>query len=152
MKGGAIELALNELKLADHMIQVTLPLLNDRMIFINAVSHVYNAVKRVINEFLQKEFDYKRLDILPKEEERVALFLKEYILKLRLKDYNDVINKLETFNKFKNRSSVKLQRNDKFVIITPEYETFSISETEIKAYIKKVELFLNNIKDKLYER
>jgi len=149
--GAVVERALSELKLADHMIFVTLPLLNDRMIFLNAVTHVYNGIKMVIDEFLQKEYRYKRLESIPPDDDKITAFLKNYINRLKLNAYVEAINRIDAFIRVKAKSSVRLRKDDKFVLITPDYETVSISESEIKGYIKKVVGFINNMRSALNE-
>ena len=119
------------------MIYVTLPLLDDKRIFINAVNHLNKAIQMIIKQFMINETDYKRLKYLPSDDLLINDFIKKYSIRLRLNDYNEMINKLIRFNNVRQRSSIKLKKNDKFIVISPEYSMESLSINQIKEYLNK---------------
>ncbi len=143
---GGVEDSLSELRLADHMIYVTLPLLNDKRIFINAVDHLGNAIGLAIREFMKKEKDYKRLSYLPEDELLIDEFIKKYCTNTKLAKYAGMIKDITAFNKVRSNSSIKLKRNDKFIVISPEYTMTALSIEQVKNYLKMAKEFVEKMR------
>ncbi len=142
---GGLSLALEELKLADHMIYVTLPLLDDKRIFINAVNHLSKAIHMIIKQFMINETDYKRLKHLPSDDLLINEFINKYSRKLGLTVYNEMIKKIMRFNNVRQRSSIKLKKNNKFIVISPEYSMESLSIDQVKEYLNKVKDLISKV-------
>ncbi len=149
--GGVISAARGELKLADHMIYVTLPLLGDRRIFLNAVNHLGKAINGVIMAYLEKEKKYKRLEFVPPLEMAVNLFVSKYAKKLGLEQYVSMIKAINSFNNVREKSSIKLKRDNKFIVISPEYTMVTLTEEEVKNYIRLTSEFIDVMEEKLNE-
>lgn len=136
--------ALEELRLADHMLYVTMPLLDDKRVFINAVTHVSNAVKGVIHKFMTREADFKRIR-MPSEELLINDFLTKYVNKLGLESYTEMIKGITCFNDVRSKSSIKLKKNDKFIVISPEYSMVALSLDQARFYVRQAREFVSRL-------
>jgi len=142
---GGVSSALEELRLADHMIYVTFPLLDDKRVFLNAVGHLGNAIKTVITEFMRLEIDYKRLSFMPPEDLVVNEFISRYAERLGLACFTDMMKAVTTFNNVRNRSSIKLKKNEKFIVISPEYSMVTLTVAEAKEYVRQAKEFISRM-------
>lgn len=142
---GGVGTALEELRLADHMIYVTLPLLDDKRVFINAVSHIGKALKDVIRLFMQCETDYKQIPFMPGEDFLINEFINKYSARLGLQGYADMIKNVVSFNDVRGRSSIKLKKNDKFIVISPEYSMVALTVEQVKAFLKLAREFVQRM-------
>lgn len=147
--GEAITTARKELRLADHMIYITLPLLGDRKIFLNAVNHLGKAINELIKAYLEKEWRYKRLEFKPPGDTGINLFLTKYSKVLGLQSHELMIKSINSFNNVREKSSIKLKRDDKFIIISPEYTMVTLTEAEVKRYIRQTSEFIDIMEEKM---
>ena len=142
---GGFTKALEELRLADHMIYITFPLLEDKQIFLNAVTHLGNAIREVVHSFMKNEFDYKRIRFMPPSDLLINEFTSKYSARLGLTPYIKMVKDVTTFNNVRSRSTIKLKRNDKFIVISPEYSMVALSLSEIKDYLGRAKEFVNKM-------
>jgi len=142
---GGVSKAVEELRLADHMIYITLPLLDDKGIFLNAVSHLGKAVREVVRSFMSREADYKRLSFMPPEDLLINEFIGKYASQLGVKGYTKMLKEVTAFNNMRSRSSIKLKRNNKFIVISPEYSMIALSIAEVKGYLGLAKEFISKM-------
>lgn len=142
---GGVSTALEELRLADHMIYVTLPLLDDKRVFINAVGHIGKALKDTVRLFMQREADYKQIPFMPGEDLLVNEFINRYSSRLGLQDYIEMLKSVVSFNDVRGRSSIKLKKNDKFIVISPEYSMVALTIEQVKAFLRQAREFVSRL-------
>jgi hypothetical protein len=148
---GGFSNALEELRLADHMIYVTLPLLDDKQIFLNAVSHLGNAVRDIVRTFMKFEAAYKRINFLPSEDLLINEFIMSYSERLGVESFIQMIKDVTSFNNVRKRSSIKLKRNDKFIVISPEYSMVALSMKQVKEYLGLAREFIQKMRGLINE-
>jgi hypothetical protein len=142
---GGIQKAQQELGLADHMLYVTFPLLNDKRIFLNAINHLGMAIREVVRSFMNREADYKRIR-MPPEDFLINDFINKYSQKLGLNSYIKMIRDVTSFNNIRDRASIKLKRKDKFIVISPEYSMFALTINDAKNYLGLAREFMDKMK------
>jgi len=143
---GGVSKAVEELRLADHMIYITFPLLEDKQIFLNAVTHLGNAIRVVVKDFMTQEVAYKRVRFMPPEDLLINEFISKYSSKIGISSFSKMIKDVTTFNNVKSRSTIKLKRNDKFIVISPEYSMVALTLSEVKSYLSQAKEFVNKMK------
>jgi len=132
-----LERAKKELKLADHMVYVTMPLVGDGKLFISVIDHLFMSITESIGKFLEREKNYKRLELLPQDmKERVELFKRRYAAKLGLDGKTiEMLDHIVAASGARSNSQSQFVRNDKFVIISRDYRVHAIDKVAIKRYI-----------------
>ncbi len=126
---------LKELALADHLIYVTMPLLNDKQLIINAAKHLNNALTKAI-------INYMKQRTITHDEETI---INEFLSNKEFVKYSEMIHSLRSFVKQANKYSIKLKRKDKIIIINQDYNTTIISEKKLKDYIKTSKELINKL-------
>ncbi|MBD3312457.1 hypothetical protein GF352_03330 [archaeon] len=149
---GGLKSAVEELSLADHMLYVTFPLLNDKQIFLNAVNHLGKSITEVIRAFMSREVAFKRIKFMPPKDLLINEFIDRYSGNLGLnKRLVKMIKQVTTFNNVRHRSSIKLKRNDKFIVISPEYSMSALTLEEAKDYLRLAREFVQKMRGQMDE-
>jgi hypothetical protein len=141
------EKAVRSIKIADHMLSVSYPLLNDPKILVSAANNLLQAVDHSMTSVLEHEKLFKRIQNYPDTVQgRFALF-KQRVLKGNVdKDYA-VVNELMVIVDNHKSSTMEFPRQDKFVIASESYELRTLTVQELKDYLVKVK----GIVEQLYE-
>jgi hypothetical protein len=141
------EKAVKSVKIADHMLGVSYPLLKDPKILVSIANNMLLAVDYAITSVLEHEKLFKRIQNYPDSVEGKLVLMKQRALKGSDNKNFDVINDLVAIAKSHNASSIEFHRQDKFVIASESYELRTLTEKELKDYLVKV----RGIVEQLYE-
>ncbi|MDD5182024.1 MAG: hypothetical protein PHC66_02520 [Candidatus Nanoarchaeia archaeon] len=136
--------AKRELSLAEHIMTVTLPFLNDKKIYFNILEHINNAIFNGMRSFLLMKKEHKELRIVPESNELAKqLFFEMYTDSLGLSSLDErFINELEHILKSYKKSQVEIERGQNQLIVLPSYETVSVNDDKIKKYLKDAKDFI----------
>jgi len=141
------EKAVKSVKVADHMLGVSYPLLKDPKILVSIANNMLLAVDYALTSVLEHEKIFKRIQNYPDNVEgRLALVKQRALKGSDVKNY-DVVNDLVLIAKSHNASAVEFHRQDKFVIASDSYELRTLTEKELKEHLVKV----RGIVEQLYE-
>jgi hypothetical protein len=141
------EKAVKNVKIADHMLGVSYPLLNDPKILVSVANNLLLAVDNAMASVLEHEMLFKRIQTYPISTQDKYLLLKKRALQgLDDKNYA-VINDLVEISKGHKSSPVEFPRQDKFVIASDTYELRTLTVKDLKDYLVKV----REIVEQLYE-
>jgi CTP:phosphocholine cytidylyltransferase-like protein len=137
--------AKRELGLAEHIMTVTLPFLNDKKIYFNIIEHINNAVFNGMRSFLIMKKEQKDLRIIPESDELAKqLFFEMYTESLGLSNLDErFVNELVSVIKSYKKSQAEIGRGNSQVIVLPSYETVSINDEKIKKYLKDAKEFIS---------
>jgi len=110
------EKALKSIKIADHMLGVSYPLLNDPKILVSVANNLLLAVDYSLSSVLEHEKLFKRIQNYPVLVDAKYLIVKQKALKgVHDKKY-DVINYIMEVVKSHKKSLIEFPRQDKLVI------------------------------------
>ena len=139
--------AKKELKLADHMLYVTLPLIADERLFISIIDHLFKSAVGVIGKYLEREVSYKRLEVVPKDaKSQIELFKRMYLPKLGLdRKTGEMFDSLLSAKNARSNVQSNFARKDKFVIISRDYRIHTIDKDSIKKYISLQKKLISRI-------
>ena len=137
--------AKRELGLAEHIMTVTLPFLNDKKIYFNILEHINNAVCNGMRSFLLMKKEQKDLRIVPESNELTKqLFFEMYMDGLGLSSLDErFVNELEHILKSYKKSQAEIGRGNSQIIVLPSYDTVSINDDKIKKYLKDAKEFIS---------
>jgi len=137
--GPLINSAKKEIMLSDHIIHVTMNMINDKKLLISALSHLDKAVKYLMENELRnaKKPVPSNRELLKKMFSEVYKGPK-YIL--------DIIEKIHEMMKTQEKEQICYLKERNLVIITNDYKTKVISEDEIKMIITQLKEFLRDKK------
>jgi hypothetical protein len=139
--------ALQKIKIADHMLFMTYPLVKDPKLLLSIIENIYASLDYSIASLLHYERLFKRIppfnDAFPS---RFEVFKTKMIPKhgLSPKSLQLVIDVKTILSEHK-KSPVEFSRKDKYVICTPSYTVKQIDIKLVKKYIFETKLFVENI-------
>jgi|SRR3989338_7489646 len=108
-----------KIKTADHLIYMTYPLIQDKKIFLTALSEIHNAIISIISSILQYEYIYKRIDLSKDAKINLQTFINNCapsydITDIEIKTIKEIISLSELHRK----SVMEFLKNDKIVILS----------------------------------
>ncbi|MGV8168996.1 MAG: hypothetical protein ACP5N3_02975 [Candidatus Nanoarchaeia archaeon] len=134
-------------KVADHMLGVSYPLLNDPKILVSVANNLLLAVDYALSSVLEHERLFKRIQNYPAAVDSKYTIVKQKALKGNdLKGFEVIKELMEIVGSHKD-SPVEFPRQDKFVIASNTYEIRTLTVKELKDFLVKV----RGIVEQLYE-
>lgn len=128
--------AAKHLRIADHMLTITYPMVKDPKLLLTILDNLYRSVMSSVESLLQYERLFKRINVFgDSDEERLSIF-KHVAQKYRLdQKYIRTIFELKELIRAHRNSPMEFARKDKFVIYTKDHDLKTISQGTIKSYI-----------------
>jgi len=141
------EKALKNIKIADHILSVTYPLVQDPKLLLAVIENIYFAFDNAMTSILDYERLFKRIpDVGEKFEIKFDIFRKKVAQNCNInQEHLKTIVELREMIKEHKESPVEFSRKDKFVICSDSYKMRTLSKEEIKKYISKAKLFIEEV-------
>ena len=139
--------AMQKIKVADHMLFMTYPLVKDPKLLLAIVENIFASLDFGMSALLQHERLFKRIppyhDTFPS---RFDIFKSKMIPRYKLSpSHAKLINDVRTIISEHKKSPVEFARKDKFVICSPSYSIKTIDINMVKKYIFETKVFVDNI-------
>jgi len=139
--------AKKKLQLADHILTMTYPIVKDPRLLLSSIESLFLAYSYGMSSVLHYERIFKRIPSFPENfSSKIKVFrdicIKRYDIDL---EYLKIIKDLRDILVAHKKSPVEFTRGDSFVICDEDYRTRIISLNEVKKYVEKAKLFINNV-------
>ena len=134
-------------KTADHLVYVTLPVVNDNKLIVTVLDNISMALSHGMDAILEYERLYKRiLPLADNFESRFEVFKSRIIGKYGfINDEALIITELRKFIEERKEAPMEFTRQNKYVICSDNYRMKIISLDEIKKYLSMTKNFLLKI-------
>ncbi len=141
----AREKAQAKLKLADHMLTQTYPLVKDPKLLIAAIENLFLALTNAMASVLHYERTFKRIPpFVDNFENKFTVFKEKCVPRYNLgRRYIKLIADLKEAVLAHRKSPIEFARKDNFVICSDNYKLKTLSMEQIKKYIELTKNFLN---------
>ena len=137
------EIARKKLQVADHMLTMTYPFVQDPKLLIAVMENLFLALANSMTSLLYYDRLFKRIppfqDTFPS---KFNMFKTKYANKFD-KEYMDLIQEIKEIILEHRKSPVEFSKKDKFVICSDNYKMKTVTLNQLKDYIKKTKLFIN---------
>ncbi|MCW1296381.1 MAG: hypothetical protein OH319_01735 [Candidatus Parvarchaeota archaeon] len=148
-----LERARSEMKIADHMMYVTVPLLSEKMLMSSVIEHMYKAMVNSMLALLEYERYYKKIFSLPSDDKLVVdLFFERHGDELEkaqiAKDLKEFFGLYQTMKK----SQIELKKDNELVIISDTFESIRIDEAKLKSYCEAMKKLLKIVEGEIVAR
>lgn len=145
--------ALKKVRVADHMLIMTYPLVKDPKLLLAVLENLFSALTNSVSSLLYYERTFKRIPIFNEDfDSKFALFKDKLVLKHNInKEYLVLIETIREMLVEHKKSPVEFSRGDRFVICSSNYRMKTISVNDIKKYVAKTKLFVADM-DRLVRR
>ena len=143
----AREKAQNHIKVADHMLTQTYPLVKDPKLLLVVVQNIFYSVTYSVAAILYYEHLFKRIPAFSENFDSMfnlfkARCTRRYNINI---EYLTLIQEIDDILKQHKKSPIEFARKDKFVIASDDYSLRTISLDKLKSYISKAKLFIQEM-------
>lgn len=141
------------LRIADHLIYITYPLIKDSRLLKKIIEHFYEITNLIIKSILQHESMYKRIQISNNLSKDFEIFKEKCASRFNFsKEEIEIIKQLFILGEKHDKSSTEFIRKDKLVIMSNNLKTESIGLEELKKYLNALKIILNKTKAKINDK
>ncbi|HJX05930.1 MAG TPA: hypothetical protein VJ461_04410 [Candidatus Nanoarchaeia archaeon] len=139
--------ALQKIKVADHMLFMTYPLVKDPRLLLSIIENVYASLDYGMSSLLHHERLFKRIPPFHDSfSSKLEIFKSRMIPTYGLNPrYPQLITDVKTILSEHKKSPVEFARKDKFVICSPTYSIKTVDINLVKKYIFETKVFVDNI-------
>ena len=144
-----LQTARKQIELADHMLYVTYPLVQETKFLLAIANHVISAARCSVQALLEFELLYKRLEQFNRTFlSEVEIYQKKVAPRYNLDGkYYKLLQKLMEVQKYDTESVVRFKRGDKYILSTGEYSMSAIDVDTVKRYSNLTKKFVQEIAD-----
>jgi hypothetical protein len=140
------ENAVKEMKLADHIFTMTYPMVQDPKLLKLVVKNIYESMNNTISMLLNYERYYKRIPPFTENYEAMVELCKGVFAKHNISQgYIGFLYEIKEMLDLQKKSDVEFVRKEKVVFASKDYDLNAISVKEIKEYIAKAKLFMQEV-------
>jgi len=138
------------IKISDHMIYVTYPLIKDKRLLLKIILETKKAVESCINSILHYESLYKRITLKKEQRENFRIFEHKCSGAYSITQ-NEIRLILELFELAERheRSTMEFVRNGKVVILSESLEHRIITIEKAKEFLELAKSILKKTKEKI---
>jgi len=142
--------AVKSLQIADHMVYVTFPLVNEQRLLLKIFDEIYKSIINCINAVLNYEYIFKRVQIYKDNNENIKTFMNKCA-----KDYNlsneqiQKIIEIIELNKRHRQSAMEFVKMNKVVILSDNLKTQTLDILKVKEYLFLAKYFLMQVNEKM---
>lgn len=139
--------ALEKIKVADHMLYMTYPVVKDPKILLSVIENVFASLDFSVGAILHHEKLFKRVPSFQENfQSRMELFRRVVAPQYNINtNYIKMINDVRTVLSEHKKSPVSFVKQDRFVILSPTYSVKTIDLNLAKKYVFETKLFVKNI-------
>ena len=136
-----------KLKLADHILTMTYPLVKDPRLLLSSLENLFLAYSYSMSSLLYYEQLFKRIPPFPDNfSDKFDIFKEKCSVRYNIdNEYMKIIRDIKDIIVSHKKSPMEFSRNDSLIICNENYNMKTISSNLIHGYIQKAKLFIKNI-------
>jgi hypothetical protein len=137
-----------KLRIADHMLTITYPLVNDPKLLLAVVENINFMIDNTLSYLLYYERIMKRVPaFLDNFDSKFRIFVEKVAPMYEInKEYFPFLQKINHIVVSHYDSPMEFSRKDKFVICSADYELESFDDSDMKRYLQIGKSFFSDIK------
>jgi hypothetical protein len=140
--------AKKKLQLADHILTMTYPLVNDSKLLLAVVENIFLSLTNAMGSVLYYERLFKRVPPFHDNFSSKFSLFREYAEKNNIdKEYLRLIQNIKDVIVKHKKSPVEFARKDQLVICNDDYKMRILSANELRGYMSKARSFLKITED-----
>jgi hypothetical protein len=139
--------AFEKVKVADHMLFMTYPVVNDPRLLIAVLENVSASLDYGVASLLHHQLLFKQIPPFKESyQSRFEMFRNLVVPKLNLSgNYVKLISDVRQLLSAHKKSPVSFVKKDKFVILSPKYDVKALDVNLMKRYVFEAKLFVSNV-------
>jgi hypothetical protein len=143
----SVEKAIKNIRIADHMLYVTYPVIKDKRLLLKALDQTYDSIICIINAVLQYDYLFKRIQIYKDAQANFQTFLEKCARRYNItpEESKEITNIIAVMNSHK-KSPIEFQRKDRIIIMSDNLKTTSIDYENLKKYLTLAKSLVTKIR------
>ncbi len=143
----ALEKAKKSIRLADHMLVMTFPLLKDPKLLLAVVENIFSSLSNAIYSVVYYERLFKRIPFFQDSfESKFLIFRTKIAQKYGInQEYIKLVQEINELLHSHKESPVEFSRGDRFVICSDNFRMKTVGVSELKKYIAQTKMFVADI-------
>lgn len=148
-----LEKAEKTLKVMDHIVYVTFPLIKEKRLLLKILLEINEAVSNCITSILQYEYLYKRIRLDKDSRENFKIFREKCAPRYKITEEEIVlISDLFNLAQKHKESGFEFVKNEKIVILSENLKTEIITHEKIKIFLSMAKRILEKTKSNFLSR
>lgn len=142
--------AIKSLQIADHMVYVTFPIVNEQRLLLKIFDEIYKSIINCINAVLNYEYFFKKIRIYKDNNENIRTFTDKCAKNYNLN--NEQIKKIIEIieiNKKHKQSAMEFVKTNKVVILSDNLKTQTLDISRVKEYLILAKYFLMQVNERV---
>lgn len=140
--------AISNLKIADHILVMTYPIVQDPKLLKVVLEKLYVAIEHAMASLLYFEKNQRKIYAFSESYIAMAKIIKTHLIKYNISpNYVGFIIELNDVYQSQKKSDVEFIRKEKFVFTNKDYKLNTITKEDMKNYLIKGKLFIKEIND-----
>jgi len=137
----------------DHLVYMTLPIVNDKRLLLKIIKETKTAVASCINSILQYEYLYKRIKLHNNQKTNFKTFVEKCAPRYKITQ-DEIKSLIELFEivESHNQSPFEFVRGDKIVILSQNSPHKTINVEKAKEFILTAKKILRKAEDGILKR
>jgi hypothetical protein len=138
------EKASKSIHIADHMLTMTYPLVQDPKLLMIVMDNIYRGLLNSVTSLLYFERYHKRIPPFNDDDNsKLNMFKLKCADRLKISnEYLKIVSEIKEVIDENEESPMSVTRKDKFVICSEDYKLKTLSVPQIKVYLEKAKLFI----------
>lgn len=138
------EEALKNYRLAEHMLRVTYPLIQDTKLLLGITNNLFSLFDQAVSSILHHQRIFKLVPAFPDNfKSKIQLLYQKRSRYQIPQEYFSLILELDEIIRLHKTSPIEFRRKDRFIICTEKYQVKAITFDQLKEYLKKAREFLD---------
>ena len=140
--------AISNLKIADHILIMTYPIVQDPKLLKTVLERLYIAIENAMATLLFFEKQQRKISAFNASYVAMLEIIRTPLIKYNISpNYLIFLNELNDIYQLQKKSDVEFIRKEKFVFTNKDYKLNIITKEDMKKYLIKGKLFINEIND-----
>jgi len=140
------------MKVADHILNVTYPLIQDPKLLMSVVDNVFLGLTNAMTSILLHDVHYK---VIPPFKETFTAKLNMFRVRSLPhhqidQGYVALLEEVRELVLLHRKSSVEFRRKDRFIICQKDYTVKTVTAAKLRAYVKKAKNFMSTMDSVIY--
>ncbi len=142
-----LQKAVHDMRIADHMIYVTYPIIKDKRLLLKTLDQIYSSITLTINAILQYDYINKRVTLSKNAQENFDTFVTKCANRYNLTQEEIAdIKELLYLTESHRKSPLEFSRKDRIVIMSENLKTAIIDSEKLKKHLNLAKNLINKAK------
>ena len=148
----AYQEAVQQLRIATHLLSVTYPLAKDLKLLLGVIDNLFRCVEFGIEAVLSYEYIHKTIETLPlQREEQFHQFVRESAMRNGFTpEQVTLVQEVQLLQLSRRASHTEFQRGSKYVFCSEEYRLRSVTAQQLKILVQQTSQFLTIVGQRIH--